>query len=167
MTFPRTDAALWGRIRAFELDEPEAAYSFSDRLATENGWSAEFSLRAIDEYKRFMYLLCVSGHPCTPSDEVDQVWHLHLVYTRSYWLDFCPNVLQRAMHHGPTQGGETEGDKFTDWYARTKASYQHEFGKAPPEELWPSSEIRFGANTFRRVNTHTHWVVRKPRIHKP
>lgn len=26
----------------------------------------------------------VLGHPCTPSDQVDQVWHLHLLHTVSF-----------------------------------------------------------------------------------
>ncbi|MEK6230809.1 MAG: hypothetical protein N2A42_03075 [Luteolibacter sp.] len=33
------------------------------------------------EYKRFVALAMLAGHPVTPSEEVDQAWHLHLVYT--------------------------------------------------------------------------------------
>ncbi|WP_165824111.1 hypothetical protein [Pseudochryseolinea flava] len=43
--------ALWFKIKDFELDDPESAYTFSDRLAHENGWSLQYALRAIDEYK--------------------------------------------------------------------------------------------------------------------
>ena len=156
------DAALWERIRSFEFDDPDASLTFSGRLARENGWDLEFALRAIEEYKRFMFLLCVAGHPCTPSDEVDQVWHLHLVYTRSYWQDFCPNVLQREIHHGPTLGGEEEQGKFNDWYARTKTTYAERFRHEPPRELWPDSKTRFGRVNFRRVDVDANWVVPKP-----
>ncbi len=157
-----TDDGLWERLYAFELDDPDASLTFSARLARENGWTLEFALRAITEYKRFMYLLCVVDHPCTPSDEVDQVWHLHLIYTRSYWLEFCPKVLGRDIHHGPTLGGAQEQDKFTDWYERTKRSYMERFGLQPPADLWPSSDVRFTRIDFQRVDVADHWVVRKP-----
>lgn len=153
---------LWERVQAFELDDPDAPLTFSARLARENGWTLEFALRAIAEYKRFMYLLCVVDHPCTPSDEVDQVWHLHLIYTRSYWKEFCPHVLGREIHHGPTLGGAKEQDKFTDWYGRTKRSYVERFGLEPPVDLWPASEVRFARINFQRVDVGEHWVVRKP-----
>ncbi len=44
---------LWNEIKNFELDEPEISLSFTDRLARENGWSIEYSIRAILEYKKF------------------------------------------------------------------------------------------------------------------
>ncbi len=31
----------WDAIKRFELDEPEASLSFTDRLARENGWTVE------------------------------------------------------------------------------------------------------------------------------
>lgn len=167
MRTPDTDAALWERIRSFELDDPEAALTFSGRLARENGWTLEFALRAIEEYKRFIFLLCTAGHPCTPSDEVDQVWHLHLLYTRSYWQEFCAHVLQREIHHGPTLGGAQEQDKFTDWYARTKASYITRFAEEPPTDLWPDGKIRFGRVNFRRVDMDANWIVPKPMRRTP
>ena len=162
MNTTNAEAALLERIRSFELDEPDAAFTFSARLARENGWGLEFALRAMQEYKRFMFLLCVAGHPCTPSDEVDQVWHLHLVYTRSYWQDFCPHILQRDIHHGPTLGGAEEQDKFTDWYARTKATYVERFGHEPPADLCPDSKTRFSRVNFRRVDINANWVIPKP-----
>src|SRR5689334_8138005 len=100
--------ALWERIEAFELDDPDTSLMFSDRLARENGWDKAFALRAMFEYKRFMFMLCTTDHPLTPSDEVDQVWHLHLLYTWDYWKVFCPEVLGREIHHGPTKGGSDE-----------------------------------------------------------
>ena len=147
--------ALWQKVKAFELDDPAADFSFSDRLARENGWSLEYSLRAIAEYKKFMFLLCISGHPLTPSDQVDQVWHLHLIYTQSYWVDFCRDTLGRDIHHGPTKGGAAESDKFTDWYTKTKEVYSDVFEDSPPIDIWPESQTRFSQINFRRVNIRT------------
>lgn len=74
----------------------------------ENGWSHRYAQRVMEEYKRFTFLAVVAGHPVSPSDPVDQVWHLHLSYTRSYWQDFCPNILQTPLHHEPSRGGRSE-----------------------------------------------------------
>ena len=128
---------LWHDIAAFSLDDPTAVFKFSDRLARENSWSLAYTQRAIEEYKRFVYLAMRSGHPVTPSVAVDQVWHLHLTYTESYWTELCGEVLERPLHHGPTKGGKAEGSKFNDWYARTLASYEDAFGHAPPSDIWP------------------------------
>jgi hypothetical protein len=157
---------LWQRIKNFEIDDPEAALTFTERLARENGWSLEFAVRAVDEYKKFMFLLCIAPHPLTPSDQVDQVWHLHLLYTESYWEEFCHNVLQRKIHHGPTKGGKSEHDKYSDWYAKTKSLYAEVFGAHPPGDLWPSSEIRFGETNFMRINLDRNLVIKKIRFRK-
>ena len=69
MTGEQTD--LWNRIQNFELDDVNSAYTFSDRLALENGWTLEYALRVIDEYKKYIFLICISNQPLTPSDEVD------------------------------------------------------------------------------------------------
>ncbi len=85
-------AELYQRIQAFNLDDLGDDLSFSKRLARENGWSAKYSQEAIAEYKKFAFLAVVM-ETATPSEQVDQVWHLHLTYTHSYWLDFCPSTL--------------------------------------------------------------------------
>ena len=148
------DVDLWLHLEAFEIGDADIAVTFRDRLARENAWTVEFADRAIMEYKRFVYLMCVAGHPVTPSDEVDQVWHLHLTYTSSYWDEMCNGIVGQALHHGPTKGGAAEEHKFLDWYERTKDSYQHIFGEEPPGDLWPTSSERFNdASVWVRVNT--------------
>ncbi|MFM1932635.1 MAG: hypothetical protein RL226_1938 [Bacteroidota bacterium] len=152
---------LWQKIREFEIDDIDSDFTFTDRLARENDWPIEFALRAVHEYKKFIFLICTADHPLTPSDQVDQVWHLHLIYTESYWLDMCRDTLRRDIHHGPTKGGQNEKDKFKDWYAETKVFYQKQLGETPPPDIWPSSKIRFGEIVFTRVNRHRNWVVPK------
>jgi hypothetical protein len=153
---------LWNDIKNFELDEPDISLSFTDRLARENGWTIEYAVRAILEYKKFIFLLTIADHPLTPSDQVDQVWHLHLLYTQSYWEDFCGNTIKRKIHHGPTKGGETEKSKFTNWYDKTKQLYFDVFKSEPPKDIWPSSEIRFTDVNFERVNLNRNWIIKKP-----
>lgn len=45
-------AELYQRIQAFSLDDSDAHLSFSKRLARDNAWSAEYTQRVIDEYKK-------------------------------------------------------------------------------------------------------------------
>src|SRR5262245_19684625 len=132
-----TQNQLWRKIEALNLDDASAQLTFTQRLAREIGWSPENARRVVSEYKKFLFLAASAGHPVTPSDPVDQAWHLHLVYTQSYWNDLCREILGRPLHHGPTKGGQTEGAKFYDWYARTLASYQAFFGHPPPADIWP------------------------------
>lgn len=158
---------LYERIKSFSLDRPDASLSFSKRLARDNGWSLQYAQQAIEEYKRFAFLAVSSGHPVTPSDAVDQVWHLHLTYTRSYWEDFCSQVLQTPLHHEPTLGGRAESQKFDDWYSKTLESYEEFFGSKPPAEIWSTPEDRFGRDLhFVRINTQQNWVVAKFRAQK-
>jgi hypothetical protein len=154
---------LWQRIQVFEIDASGAAYPFSARLARENRWPAAEALGAIEEYRKFLYLVCVSPSPLTPSEVVDRVWHLHLLYTRSYWKDLCEGVLGRPLHHEPTKGGREQNLRFGEQYARTCALYEAEFGCSPPAEFWPAVSERFAAGpSLRWVDLRRYWVVRKP-----
>jgi hypothetical protein len=154
--------AFWNRIKNFEMDDPRFTFTFTDRLARENGWRIEYALEAITEYKKFMFLLCLADQPLTPSDAVDQVWHLHLLYTESYWIDFCDNVLHRKVHHGPTKGGESEKNKFDDWYGKTLILYESIFSTKPPADVWPDSKTRFRDIHFMRINIRKNWIIPKP-----
>jgi hypothetical protein len=160
-TMNNQELKLWNDIQEFELDDDEHLYTFSDRLAKENGWSKWFTLRVIDEYKKFMFLICSTNQPLTPSEPVDQVWHLHLLYTRSYWKQFCPEVLKREVHHGPTRGGPEERDKFTDWYAQTLHHYRIKFNCDPPTDLWPRDHLRFESGNFRWIDLNKNWIIKK------
>lgn len=151
---------LLRKLEDYSLDDPGSLKPFSKRLAHENCWTYGYALRAIEEYKRFAFLSVVAGHPVSPSDEIDQVWHLHLQYTEEYWGRFCPNILGKPLHHGPSKGGAEESMKFEDWYAKTKASYARFFGHAPPHDIWPPMEARVGEE-FMRVNVREHVVIKK------
>lgn len=137
------DSALWHRIAAHTIGPDDVALSFAARLARENRWTLAHAEHVIGEYRRFCYLAITSGHDVTPSDAVDQAWHLHLTYTRDYWQDFCANVLRADLHHGPTTGSADDRNRFYQQYAATLAAYQAAFGTAPPPGIWPDAAQRF------------------------
>ena len=152
------ELTTWTRLLALDLDGADTALPFSARLARDNGWSRAFAASAIEEYRKFCFLAVHAGHPVTPSDEVDQVWHLHLLYSRHYADALCRDSLGLPLHHGPTAGGAAEGRKYRSWYEETLASYRRYFGE-PPQDLWPTADERFhDDDDFVRVNRR-HVVV--------
>jgi hypothetical protein len=160
MPIPDQARTLHDHLQEFCFDEGAPLLPFHVRLARENGWTPGYAARAITEYRRFLLLAMIAGHPVTPSDAVDQVWHLHLLYTRSYWDRLCGQIFGRPLHHDPTGGGRSEGEKFVDWYSRTLASYQRVFDVDPPRDLWPNPSSRFrDVERFVRVNTARRLVL--------
>lgn len=148
------------RVEDFSIDPGDKSLRFVDRLARENSWTLAFAERVEAEYKRFCILAMRAGHPVTPSEEVDQAWHLHLTYTRSYWDRFCGETLDAPLHHEPTSGGPSEGEKFRDWYGETLASYERLFGEKPPGDVWPSADQRFKhAGDWKWVNVGRYWMI--------
>lgn len=158
----QSQRALWNQILTFPIDDGSPDLPFESRLARENGWSLAFARRVVLEYKRFLYLAVASGQPVTPSEQVDQAWHLHLTYSRSYWERLCKDVLGQPLHHNPTQGGPDEGAKFRAQYEQTLEAYRAAFEQEPPADVWPAGGVRFGEDLREvRVNVARNWVVPK------
>ncbi len=154
-------AGLLARLESFSFDDAAAPFPFSARLARDEGWSQAHTQRVIREYKRFAFLAVAAGHPVSPSPAVDQAWHLHLLYTQSYWKDFCGAILGTPLHHQPTKGGPAEREKSDRWYANTRASYRRLYNEEPPGDIWPE---RVEHVAFARFNPAAHWLVPKPRL---
>lgn len=142
---------LIGRIEELAIGPVDAVLSFEARLASENGWALAFAYRVMVEYRRYLVIAATGGEEVTPSDAVDQAWHLHMVYTRSYWHDLCRDTLGRELHHDPTTGGEDRREYYRDRYATTLRLYRDIFGSEPPPDIWPDPSERFRLR-FARVD---------------
>ncbi len=145
--------ALWMRLRNYHFDQlvpphlgdrvqsafggPDAfTRAFADKLARKLGWRVPFALRAIDEYKKFVYLGLVAEFPVTPPKVIDQVWHEHLLFTRGYRA-FCATVLQRDFDHNPELVPlDEQTAAFQSQYVATRELYHTEFNREPPAEFW-------------------------------
>ena len=153
---------FYQRVMSFPIDDGAPLLSFQARLAHENGWSTEFARRVVLEYRRFVFLAMTADHPVTPSDQVDQAWHLHLTYSRSYWQRWCGDLLGKPLHHNPTTGGADEAAHYRQQYQRTLATYRSTFDSTPPADIWPPVDVRFGADLhFVRVNSQSNLVISK------
>jgi len=133
---------LWKRIQAFSLDASNVDFPFSKKLAAEENWTSDFTNTAIEEYKKFVYLCCISPYGASPSEIVDKVWHMHLLYTENYWEEFCPNILQRKLHHHPSKGGFEEKSKHEEWFFKTLKNYRDIFQQQIPEEIWINAHYK-------------------------
>jgi len=143
MSAPVFSTDLWQRLAAYEIGPTGAALSFTARLARENRWTESYAARVILEYKRFCYLAVTQAQDAIPSQAVDQVWHLHLTYSRDYWDEFCTRILGKQLHHVPTKGDAAEKQRHIEHYASTLLAYETVFDEPPPFDIWPDTERRF------------------------
>jgi hypothetical protein len=148
--------SLWERVARHDF-EPEQPLNFTHRLARDKAWTIDFARGAVAEYRRFCFLTFAGAGVMTPSEEVDEVWHLHLTYTRDYWDVWCGTVLGGALHHDPTEGGPEQDRYFRARYAATLATYERYFGP-PPVVFWPATHVRFSGGPRYRAIDATRWI---------
>ncbi|CAN5423084.1 hypothetical protein BH09GEM1_BH09GEM1_30030 [soil metagenome] len=118
--------------------------AFAHKLSRKLGWRPAFAFRAIEEYKRFLYLGIVSESVVTPSLIIDQVWHEHLLFSRGY-REFCRDVLQRDFDHNPELvPSDTQTAVFKAQFDATVDLYHEEFNVEPPPQIW--GETKFSAD---------------------
>ena len=125
----KTEAELYSKLRNFKLDELSSPYPMSVKLAWEYHWSEIYTLRAMNEYKKYVFLAAIAEGMVSPSSTIDCVWHYHLLYTQSYWVELCDKILGKSLHHYP--GDEGAGQR----YEYTLNLYQKYFG-SPPTDIW-------------------------------
>jgi len=156
------DRQLWARLQAHPFEDPSRPLDFCARLARDHGWTRTQARAAIDEYRRFCFLCCVERGEMTPSVAVDEVWHLHLTFSRDYWLVFCADVLGMPLHHGPTAGTAGDGVRYREQYGDTLRAYQRWFGEAPPLHGWPTRHERFRRpQRYQWIDRERVWVLPK------
>ncbi|MBA3560241.1 MAG: hypothetical protein H0W30_16750 [Gemmatimonadaceae bacterium] len=144
---------LWLRLKQYHFDDlvpPQlsdhvrkifggtdpSTQAFASKLARKLGWTSAFSLRAIEEYRKFVYLGMVSERSVTPPKVIDQVWHEHLLFSRPY-REFCRDVLKRDFDHNPELvPSERQTEAFHAQYDATLELYRDEFNMTPPADIW-------------------------------
>ena len=90
-TTARSKRDLWLRIHRYHFDDLVPAHlmdhvvaafsgsdpsskAFASKLGRKLGWSPAFAIRAINEYKRFVYLGIIGDFFVTPPKMIDRVW---------------------------------------------------------------------------------------------
>jgi hypothetical protein len=92
------------------------------------------------EYKRFIYLLTITGHRGVPiSEQVDKMWHNHILFTRDY-VAFCDSVIGRYIHHLPMLDNGSSS-LLEDLHANTLTLYQRCFGNFD-NTFWSVNKVK-------------------------
>ena len=74
-----------------------------NRLVYIEGWTVKAAKTAIALYRNFLYLLLkYPDKLILPSQEIDEVWHAHILHTREY-REFCDLVFGRYIDHSPSE----------------------------------------------------------------
>lgn len=149
---------LWLRLKAYQFDHivtpgvrdhitarfgkiNPSLQAFAGKLARKHHWKNQFALRALSEYKKFVYLGLVSDFQVTPSKIIDVVWHEHMLFTKAY-RDFCTDVINAPFDHYPeliSLPGQT--GIFQAQYHDTVNLYRTEFNTAPPPGIWGDTKF--------------------------
>jgi hypothetical protein len=67
----------------------------------QSGWTRQQTTWAINRYKMFLSVVYLHPHtPLVPTQEIDIVWHCHILHTRKYFQD-CQMLFGRFIHHEP------------------------------------------------------------------
>lgn len=108
-------------------DASEAQRRNGDRL-----WDEERVERALNEYKQFLALMYWNPEAVlVPSEDIDEVWHAHVLNTARYQAD-CETIFGHFQHHFPTFG-ESEEVLEEDMQGRddTLRLFDEAFGEVP------------------------------------
>jgi hypothetical protein len=127
--------ALWDEICSALIEIRPGIDRLGTVIQRDCGLTAKQYELALSEYRRFLYLLIVTGENLRPSPVVEYIWELHSTFPvalpdRMFSLSVWP-------------------PKFVprDWswawdrdYGRTLALYVEEFGTPLERKVWPSSK---------------------------
>jgi hypothetical protein len=104
----------------------------ADRRGGEQLWDEERVARALLEYKQFLALMYWNPEAnLVPSEDIDDVWHTHVLHTARYYTD-CQTIFGCFQDHAPAGGGsadpQEEGMKDRD---ETLQLFEKAFGEIP------------------------------------
>ena len=126
--------------KARQLDLSPIAYQLM-QSPTGPRWTREKTVKAIARYLAFLYLADSYRHlQLVPSQEIDQVWHYHILDTSKYVED-CQMLFGYMIHHFPYLGlrGEQDRCNQSKAYSLTQTLFSKHFsGYFVDQELHPS-----------------------------
>ncbi|MEW6494435.1 MAG: glycine-rich domain-containing protein-like [Cyanobacteriota bacterium] len=98
----------------------------------QSGWSRQQISCAIKQYRMFLFLIYL--HPNTqlvPTQEIDLVWHCHILNTRKYRKD-CQMLFGRYIDHEPDSQfwGKVDSISLDTAFAQTQALFEQYFNQA-------------------------------------
>jgi hypothetical protein len=86
---------------------------------------------AVGQYRRFLSLKRkYPGVSLVPTDDIDMVWHAHILDTQNYATD-CENLFGEFLHHNPFFGahGDETQEEMAIHFEETSTLWQSEYGE--------------------------------------
>lgn len=111
------------KIQALDLSYLE------ERIIKEGKISRENVGNAIRRYKNFLSLMIkYPGQTIVPTEDIDEVWHNHILHTKEYTRD-CEAIFKSYKHHSPFHDHEDESarEEMNQKYYKTAELYIKEF----------------------------------------
>ena len=90
------------------------------------GWSQAKVDEVEKKYKNFLKLIS-TGMTCTPSLEVDYLWHEHILHTRAY-RTMSNDIFGYYVDHNPETNDDDQKQNKQNWETTQKA-YKKLFGE--------------------------------------
>lgn len=78
------------------------------RFARRHDVSHETAMHLFEECKKFLVTCVLFDGVCSPSPQLDEMWHHFILHTRAY-AEYCSTHLGRFVHHNPTETPIVEG----------------------------------------------------------
>jgi hypothetical protein len=125
-SYPITAQTFEEKLEQLDL-EPIA---FQLMHSGEAEWTYQRTMQAIAQYKQFLYLIYLyPNHSLVPTQDIDRVWHHHILDTMKYAQD-CQLLFGRFIHHFPYFGlrGESDRQNLQIAFKQTQALFQEHFG---------------------------------------
>lgn len=93
------------------------------------------AMRGVSEVVKFLYLCSTGSSALTPSNQVDQIWHQLILFTRAYGR-LCKDHFGEFIHHQPSDDREQDRNQ----YQFTLLRYRQTFG-VPHTDYWTDAGI--------------------------
>ncbi len=127
---------MWNKITEMFGGTDASTKAFADKISRKHSFSTSYAVKAVNEYKKFLYLAVISDFHVTPSQAIDKVWHEHILFTQAYGI-FCTEIIEYHLNHHPELiPMEEQTERYHAQYLSTIELYIEEFGKLPPANIW-------------------------------
>jgi hypothetical protein len=127
---------MWNKITEMFGGVDASTKAFADKISRKHNCSTSYAIKAVNEYKKFLYLAVISDFHVTPSQAIDKVWHEHILFTQAYGI-FCKDIIEYNLNHHPELIPlDEQTERYHAQYLSTIELYIQEFGKLPPANIW-------------------------------
>ncbi len=102
-----------------------------DKLVNQMGWLHSHALETCELYRKFLILQRKYSHlyNLPPSEDMDEFWHMHILYTKAYRKDF-EIIFCHYLDHYPYLGIDASSNlnDLERAFAKTQELFASEFG---------------------------------------